>query len=287
MVRQMIKSSSIPLLILLALPLIVVVGCGGAADVPEQPKPAVVTDAPAGKGAAAVEEPAKQTTAQKQPSAAEAARIPGFSTKAPTPAPVEAAPSQVQPWKAYVSQGKYGGALMIGDSSQPDQWDLHKACCNFSPSGARDIYNNLVYYDPLNQVDIIGDLAESWEWAGDGLSITFRIHANATWSDGVSVTADDVKYSLDRIRTIAKSGSSSVEPGDGLRWAEGAAFGSQGHGHLGRKPSLEAQGVQCRVDQGGECLAQTGSAQGVNVLIPAAVLHMMLGSQCSSGRGTA
>ena len=77
-------------------------------------------------------------------------------------------------------------------------------------------------------------------------------------------------------RTIAKSGSSSVEPGDGLRWAEGAAFGSQGHGHLGRKPSLEAQGIQCRVDQGGECLAQTGSAQGVNVLIPAAVLHMML-----------
>ena len=77
-------------------------------------------------------------------------------------------------------------------------------------------------------------------------------------------------------RTIAKSGSSSVEPGDGLRWAEGAAFGPQGHGHLGRKPSLEAQGIQCRVDQGGECLAQTGSAQGVNVLIPAAVLHMML-----------
>ena len=83
-------------------------------------------------------------------------------------------------------------------------------------------------------------------------------------------------WRFDPSRTIAKSGSSSVEPGDGLRWAEGTAFGSQGHGHLGRKPSLEAQGIQCRVDQGGECLAQTGSAQGVNVLIPAAVLHMML-----------
>ena len=199
MVRQMIKSSSIPLLVLLTLPLIIIVGSGGAADVPEEPKPAVVTDAPAGKGAAAAEEPAKQTGAQNQPPAAEATRTPDFSTKAPTPAPVEAAPSQVQPWKAYVGQGKYGGTLMIGDSSQPDQWDLHKACCNFSPSGARDIYNNLVYYDPLNQVDIIGDLAESWDWAGDGLSITFHIHGNATWSHGVSVTADDVKYSLDRM----------------------------------------------------------------------------------------
>ncbi len=199
MVRQMIKSSSIPLLVLLILALIIVVGCGGAADVPEEPKPAVVTDASAGTGTSAVEEPAKQTTAQNQPPAAEATRTPDFSTKAPTPAPVEAAPAQVHPWKAYVGQGKYGGTLMIGDSSQPDQWDLHKACCNFSPSGARDIYNNLVYYDPLNQVDIIGDLAESWDWAGDGLSITFHIHGNATWSHGVSVTADDVKYSLDRM----------------------------------------------------------------------------------------
>ena len=92
--------------------------------------------------------------------------------------------------------------------------------------------------------------------------------------DGSETTS--VNLSWVTPRTIAKSGSSSVEPGDGLRWAEGAAFGSQGHGHLGRKPSLEAQGIQCRVDQGGECLAQTGSAQGVNVLIPAAVLHMML-----------
>ena len=39
-------------------------------------------------------------------------------------------------------------------------------------------------------------------------------------------------------RTIAKSASSSVEAGDGLRWAEGAAFGSQGHGHLRREPSF-------------------------------------------------
>jgi peptide/nickel transport system substrate-binding protein len=105
----------------------------------------------------------------------------------------------VLPWTEYVNRGKYGGILPIGDPSSPDQWDLHKSCCNFGPSGARDLYNNLVYYDPLNQVDIIGDLAETWEWAADGLSVTFRIHANARWSDGVSVTAEDVKYSLDRM----------------------------------------------------------------------------------------
>ena len=32
-------------------------------------------------------------------------------------------------------------------------------------------------------------------------------------------------------RTIAKSGNTAIEAGDGLDGAEGAAFGSQGHGH--------------------------------------------------------
>ena len=76
-------------------------------------------------------------------------------------------------------------------------------------------------------------------------------------------------------RTIAKSGSSSVEAGDGLCWAEGAALGSQGHGHPGWKPSFQAQSVQPGVDQGGEDLPQPGTAQRVDVLIPTAVLHVM------------
>ena len=45
----------------------------------------------------------------------------------------------------------------------------------------------------------MGDLAESWEWTGDGLRITSRMHPNATWSDRVRVTVDDVQYSLDRM----------------------------------------------------------------------------------------
>ena len=44
-------------------------------------------------------------------------------------------------------------------------------------------------------------------------------------------------------RTIAKSGGTAIEAGDGLDGAEGAAFGSQGHGHPGGEPSVQAQGV--------------------------------------------
>ena len=76
-------------------------------------------------------------------------------------------------------------------------------------------------------------------------------------------------------RTIAKSGGTAIEAGDGLDGAEGAAFGSQGHGHPGGEPSVQAQGVQPGVHQGGEYLAQPRTPQGVDVLIPTAVLHVM------------
>ena len=41
-------------------------------------------------------------------------------------------------------------------------------------------------------------LAKSWEVASDGRSIKFRLVDNATWHDGTPVTAEDVKWSLDR-----------------------------------------------------------------------------------------
>jgi peptide/nickel transport system substrate-binding protein len=38
-------------------------------------------------------------------------------------------------------------------------------------------------------------LAESWEWSDDHLVLTFHLDRDATWSDGVPVTADDVVFS--------------------------------------------------------------------------------------------
>lgn len=42
------------------------------------------------------------------------------------------------------------------------------------------------------------DLAESWEVADDGLSILFKLREDAVFWDGSPVTAQDVKWSLDR-----------------------------------------------------------------------------------------
>jgi peptide/nickel transport system substrate-binding protein len=68
------------------------------------------------------------------------------------------------------------------------------------PSGPQ--FNGLVYHNPVNPDEIVCDLCESWTVSRDGKTYTFRLR-QAEWHDGKPVTAEDIKFSLDRI----------VEPG--------------------------------------------------------------------------
>src|SRR5690606_34312018 len=43
-------------------------------------------------------------------------------------------------------------------------------------------------------------LAESWEVSDDLKTWTFHLRQNAVWHDGVAITAEDVKFTYDRIR---------------------------------------------------------------------------------------
>ena len=54
------------------------------------------------------------------------------------------------------------------------------------------IFNGLVKYD--RNLNIVGDLAESWEISRDGLVITFRLRKGVRWHDGRPFTADDVLF---------------------------------------------------------------------------------------------
>lgn len=45
---------------------------------------------------------------------------------------------------------------------------------------------------------IIPDLAKSWDISKDGLTYTFHLHDGVTFQDGTKMTADDVKFSLER-----------------------------------------------------------------------------------------
>lgn len=57
---------------------------------------------------------------------------------------------------------------------------------------AGQIYNGLVKYD--KNLKIVGDLAESFHVAGDGLTITFNLRRGVKWHDGAPFTSKDVLY---------------------------------------------------------------------------------------------
>ena len=59
-----------------------------------------------------------------------------------------------------------------------------------------DRYNSLVKIGPLyrsdQDIEPLPNLAKSWEWSEDGMSITFHLIEGAKWSDGHPFTAEDV-----------------------------------------------------------------------------------------------
>lgn len=54
------------------------------------------------------------------------------------------------------------------------------------------IYNGLVKYD--KDLNIVGDLAESWNISKDGMTITFHLRKGVKWHDGYPFTAEDVLF---------------------------------------------------------------------------------------------
>jgi peptide/nickel transport system substrate-binding protein len=79
------------------------------------------------------------------------------------------------------------------------------------------IFNGLVKYD--KDLNITGDLAESWDISDDGLVITFHHRKDVKWHDGHDFTADDVLFTY---RTIVDPKTPTAYAGDfeGIKNAE-------------------------------------------------------------------
>ncbi len=59
------------------------------------------------------------------------------------------------------------------------------------------IFNGLTKYD--KNIQITGDLAESWDISSDGLQITFHLRKGVRWHDGVEFTAHDVVFTYQTV----------------------------------------------------------------------------------------
>jgi len=62
---------------------------------------------------------------------------------------------------------------------------------------AAKIFNGLVRFN--DSLDIVPDIAESWSLSPDRRTYTFRLRRGATFSNGRPVTAEDFRYSFERV----------------------------------------------------------------------------------------
>jgi len=77
------------------------------------------------------------------------------------------------------------------------------------------IYNGLVKYD--KNLNLVGDLAESWDVSEDGLTITFYLRKGVKWQDGVELTAHDIMFGY---KTIICPDTRTAYAGDFLEVKE-------------------------------------------------------------------
>lgn len=64
----------------------------------------------------------------------------------------------------------------------------------------KTMYNCLVQYKLTDgQIEVVPDLAESWEANEDLTQYTFKLRTDVTWHDGEPFTAQDVKFTFDSV----------------------------------------------------------------------------------------
>jgi peptide/nickel transport system substrate-binding protein len=112
------------------------------------------------------------------------------------------------------SQSNPGNATLrvVRGGGFPNGLDLHQVGVNRPAYGTSWVmYDRLITFGSKTLPDgsrsydytvIEPELAESWEVAPDGMSVTFFLRKDATFHNGAPVTAKDVKWSYDRAVSV-------------------------------------------------------------------------------------
>jgi len=104
----------------------------------------------------------------------------------------------IVPSAAQTAGPHYGGTLRAGMQTDPVGLDPHLTTATATRNMMENVYDTLVMVD--SQGRYVPGLAESWTTSEDGLTWTFRIRGGVKFHNGRALTADDVAYSINRIR---------------------------------------------------------------------------------------
>jgi len=91
----------------------------------------------------------------------------------------------------------YGDAIIVGSIGDASTLIPILASDSASAEIAGLVYNGLVKYD--KDLNLVGDLARSFEVSKDGLTITFHLRPGVKWHDGKPFSAEDVLFTYQTI----------------------------------------------------------------------------------------
>ena len=96
-----------------------------------------------------------------------------------------------------------GGSIVVGiPQDLEDSLDPHKSVAAGTKEVLFNIYEGLV--KPDEQGNYTDAVAQSHEISEDGKVYTFALRQNVKFHDGTTVTAEDVKYSIERCAGISE-----------------------------------------------------------------------------------
>lgn len=127
--------------------------------------------------------------------------------------------------------------IVVVLANGPNSMDIHRKGTNRpSYAIAVNLYDRLVGYGSKTLANgttmydfetIEPELAESWKLAADGMSVTFKLRADATFHDGSPVTAEDVKWSFDRAVSVGGFPTVQMKAGSLLKPEQFTAVDAQ------------------------------------------------------------
>jgi peptide/nickel transport system substrate-binding protein len=142
------------------------------------------------------------SAATTAPTAAPTAAPTVAPTTAPTAAPTEAPPSAPTEAPTAAPTGetpKTGGTLVLARDQEGDpNYNPLMTSNNGGIFVDMNIFDQLVEKSTQHSTELSPGLAESWEISPDGLTYTFKLRQGVKFQNGDPVTAEDVKFSIDR-----------------------------------------------------------------------------------------